>query len=91
MYLTLSVTLNSGVFSQQCPSTYYAQPNTELLMCWGEDGTETSSLVDPHLPHVHYFGLKRAFDPNVRSIKKCLLDHMSLPHQLTCPMISDEL
>ena len=90
MHLALSVTLNSGVLSQKCPSTYHAQPDTELLMRWGEDGTETS-LVDPHLPHVHYFGLKRAFDPNVCSIKQCLLDHMSPSHQQICPMISAEL
>ena len=60
-------------------------------MRFAEDGTETSVLVDPHLPNVHYVGLKRAFDINLRSIKQFLLAQMSPSHQKICPMIIVEL
>ena len=80
IHLSLLVTLNTSALSQQYPSCYYSAPNTELFMCFAEDGTETSVLVDPHLPNVHYVGLKRAFDINVRSIKQFLLAQMSPSH-----------
>ena len=91
LHLTLIVTTNSSVVSQQCPHTSYSPPNSELLMRFCEGGTECSTLNDPHLPHVHYAALKRAFDVNVRCMARCLSDHMSEAHRLICPSIRTEL
>ena len=91
LHLTLLVTTNSSVVSQQCPHTCYSPPGSELLMRFCQSGTECSTLFDPHLPNVHYAALKRAFDVNVRCIASCLLDKMSDAHSLICPTIRTEL
>ena len=88
MHLTIAVTTNSCVILQQCPSNYYVPPNSELLMRWDENGTETGTLINPHLPHVHYMALKRVFDPKVRSMKQCMLDQVSDAHQLIFSIIT---
>ena len=52
LHLTLIVTTNSSVVSQQCPHTYYSPSSSELLVRFCEGGTECSSLYNPHLPHM---------------------------------------
>ena len=60
-------------------------------MRWDENGTETGTLINPHLPHVHYMALKRVFDPTVQSMQQCMMDQMSDAHQLLCLIITAEL
>ena len=67
------LTANSCSFTEEIPASYLKAPTDELMQRFNEEGTELSTLENPHFPEVHYSAFKRVYSNNVL----ILHEHMS--------------